>query len=51
MVDPSGHYAINSFNCYAYAFGKSNRWMIPGQRDWGGFSFLEERPKNKEVVG
>jgi len=36
MVDPSGHYAIKFFNCYAYAFGISNRWMIPGKPDGRG---------------
>ena len=29
-TDPSGHYVEESFNCYAYAFGYSDRWLIPG---------------------
>lgn len=29
-TDPNGHYSIADFNCYAYAFGYSDRWLIPG---------------------
>lgn len=32
-IDPTGCYNISSFNCYAYAFGINNRWMIPGKAD------------------
>ena len=31
-VDPTGQYNIKKFNCYAYAFGISNKWLIPGKK-------------------
>ena len=36
-IDPKGTYYIKNFNCYAYAFGINNRWMIPGQKDNCGY--------------
>ena len=35
-TDPNGCYNIKNFNCYAYAFGINNRWMIPGLPDHCG---------------
>ena len=33
-TDPNGCYNIKNFNCYAYAFGISNKWLTPGNDDW-----------------
>ena len=36
-IDIAGTYNLKNFNCYAYAFGIDNRWMIPNQSDNCGY--------------
>ncbi len=43
--DPSGYYNIKSFNCYAYAFGIHNKWLIPGK---GNVSALDRKNRFKK---
>lgn len=43
--DPNGCYNIKKFNCYAYAFGRNNKWLMPGK---GLINALDKKGKIKD---